>query len=264
MAEYVYNFYSSAALLLPALIILIICFFLLRKRFSFNTLFLRALLPFGVFAAAIRTLADKGLVPYGGGLFEAGYYTHTPGLWLATGIVFVILLFSFKYFFKERALKIIEKLGWILAAFPLLWVLLTAFPAQKSFLLALAIAVIPIFAWLLIGKKFKSRFFKDNLNLFAFSANSLDMGAAIVSFSFLNCIPKHEATGELIAVSPIVFVIYKIAFVIIALFLIELIFRKIFKDRQKENYSKIFLGMLSVITGVRAWLFIGSGICGLL
>ena len=76
--DYVYGFASSAILILGAFFVTILFFIIARKKFVFNEKFFLALLPCAVFGAAIRVLADKGILPYGGPFPEAGFFTHTP------------------------------------------------------------------------------------------------------------------------------------------------------------------------------------------
>ncbi|MDO8625209.1 MAG: DUF63 family protein, partial [Candidatus Diapherotrites archaeon] len=180
--NYVYTFASSLALLLPAFLILVVVYFLLKKRFSFDAHFLRALLPFAVLGALVRSLTDKGFLPYGGAPTEVGYWTHTPGLWLMGGIAVVLLLLGLRQRFKENALPIVEKTGWVLAALVGIFLLFTRFPEKTDFLLVLFLGVIAVALWLLAEKLFPMRFLSDHLNFAAFASNALDGAASIGAF----------------------------------------------------------------------------------
>jgi uncharacterized membrane protein len=256
--SYVYSGMSSLVLLIPAAVILVIAFFLLRKRCRFDSRFFLLLLPFTLLGGTIRALADKGILPYNGNPFSLGYYTHTPGLWLMGGLFLLLLLWLLAS--KPKALEGLQRIGWMLLAISLLVFFGTGFSGLNGIILVILFFFVLFFAWILVQRKTHFPFLRNDLNFFAFSTNAMDAAASLVAFVFLDCFPKHQATGEWIQISPLFFVVAKIVFILVALWLIE----RVLKKEQLQNFAKISLGLFWVMTGFRTVLVIGAGLCGAL
>lgn len=253
------NTFAYAAILIVVAFFVVFPFFE-KRGIKFNSRFLLAVLPFIVLGSSLRVLEDLKLFPRSCNPFEPAFYTISPGIYIAIGLltitalVFSILLGKKT---KKETLKIFGAIGTILAV-PVLIAIILHFKVIAGFALILALAAATTIAVLFVLKKAKKTLLQDRLNLLAFFAQMLDANATFVALQVYSCSEQHFLPAFLIEnIGAWSFVAVKI---IITLLILHYVDKEI-KNKNLAGFVKIVIAILGFATGTRDLLTVAVGTC---
>jgi len=263
--------YNLINTLVYVVILLIAAFYivypLLSKRgIKFDLKFMLALLPYVILGSTFRVLEDMSLLPRSCNPLELGFYTYTPGIYIFTFAI-TILMLALSWVISKRNdgdfYKLFGSIGVILMA-PIVAFNLLNFEAWPGFF-AIVIGVIAITGiTYFVMKKVKEGFFKDNLNLLAVSSQLLDGTATVIATSGIpftnivyNCGEQHVLSEVVLGVHPFAFVILKLVLILLILHYVD----KEIKDPNLRGFVKVFLIILGFATGTRDLFTLGVGSC---
>lgn len=266
-----YAGYNIVNTLVYIVILLVAAFYvvypLLSKRgIKFDLKFMLALLPYVILGSTFRVLEDMRLLPRSCNPLELGFYTYTPGIYIFTfAITILMLVLSWKISKRNDGdfYKLFGSLGVILAA-PIVAFNLLNFSAWPGFF-AVIIGVIGITGiTYFVMEKIREGFFKDRLNLLAVSSQLLDGTATVIATNgipFTNiiyrCGEQHVLSEMILGVHPFAFVILKLILILVILHYVD----KEIKDPNMRGFIKVFLIILGFATGTRDLFTLGVGSC---
>ncbi|MDO8647155.1 MAG: DUF63 family protein [Candidatus Diapherotrites archaeon] len=255
-----YNFINTITF---ALIALAIAFFIIyplfKKNVKFDSKFALALVGFILLGSSARLIDDY----YGSinvnlrtcEVLSPNFYLITPGIYLAVGI-FAILALAFAVFaekkFKIDKIKVFGIIGGI-AALPFLAFAFLRY--QQFYGLALVIAFFAVFFAIVyfLLKFLKINLLEDNLNKLAFSGQLLDGVATFTAIGFFGYWEQHPVSAGILAISPILFPIVKIALILAILYYAD----KEIEDKNLKGFIKILVLIFGMAPGLRDALTIG-------
>jgi uncharacterized membrane protein len=99
----------------------------------------------------------------------------------------------------------------------------------------------------------KKELMKNTLNLLVVSGQALDATASTIAIIFYGFSEQHPLSETIITLSPIAFIIVKIALILLIIYLIE----SEIKKENLKNFIKIVLFILGFATGGASLLKIG-------
>ncbi len=261
-----YGGYNPVNTLVYAIILLAVSFKIVypqldKRGVKFNTKLMLALLPFILFGSSARVLEDMGLVPRSFNPLEFGYYTYTPGIYLAVGLLTILSLFVARLASRKTGqsfYKILGGIGLVLAT-PIVIFEFQHFKAAEGFALIVAgagaLALLTCFA--LQRLKWKD-FFGNKLNALAVAGQALDGFATYVALNFYRCGEQHVLSQAVIDVGgPLAFPIVKMLLIGAVLYYVD----KEVKDPNLNGFIKVFVCILGFATGTRDLFTVGVGTC---
>ncbi len=259
-----YGSYGIVEYIVYGAIMLALAFFVIfpaldRRGIRFNAKFMLALLPYILLGSAVHVLEDMHLLQRSWNPLELGYYFVTPGIYLLVAAVTLFCLFFSLFLSKKSGKdfhKIFAAIGIVLAA-PVAVFELMNFRAWPGFFYVIAMLLAIVLVLIALGKLLKSRILQDNLNRLAIASQTLDGSATFIATQFFRCGEQHPASGFLLDLFPISFVIVKILLVLLIVYYID-------KEIKRENlrgFIKIVIAILGFATGLRDLLTLGVGTC---
>ena len=277
MAEFLYEYfcrpvvehagYNIVNTLVYGAILLAVAFFVVypllhRRGIRFNFGFMLALLPYVLFGATFRVLEDLALLPRSCNPLELGFFTYTPGIYIATFALVIISLIVAKLVAKKSGKDfntIFGAIGVVLVL-PLIGFHFLQFRAWEGFLAVVAgTATITAAVYYLVPRLHKNLkgFFKDGLNTLAVGAQALDGTATFVATQFYRCSEQHLLSDAIIGVQPLLFIFVKIALILAILYYVD----AEIKNENLRGFIKVFLVILGFATGLRDVFTLGVGTC---
>lgn len=180
-----------------------------------------------------------------------GFYFYYPHLFIFLGLLFLIAFESSLFVSKlynlnfEKTLIVISS---ILLLPLLLLFLINLINVFLFFKIILFSSILFLIVYYLF-KLFNSNFFKNNVSLLALFSQTLDGFTTFFSLVFIKAqfIEKHVVSHLVISISPYLFLLVKISFCVLLLFLID----KYIKNEYLNNYFKLFIIIIGFTTGLR-------------
>ncbi len=262
-----YSGYNLVNTIVYAAILLAVAFWLVlpwlkRSGFPLDHRFLLAVIPFILFGSSFRILEDLRLLQRSCDPFSVWFYTITPGIYIATGILTIVALWlSLKIGKKdaEKTLKIFGGIG-LIFALPVLVFLLTRFTVWNGFFGVLFLAAVLSFIakhgtkW---WKKTKP-ILESKLNRMVFFGQMLDASATFISIQFYNCSEQHVLSAGIIgSFGPFAFVVVKFALMLLVLYYAD----KEVEDAKTRDFIKILVAIIGFAPGIRDALTLAVGTC---
>ncbi|MFH1240081.1 MAG: DUF63 family protein [Candidatus Diapherotrites archaeon] len=263
--------YNLVNTLVYVAILLIAAFYVVypmlsKKGIKFDLKFMLALMPYVILGSTFRVLEDMHLLPRSCNPLELGFYTYTPGIYIFTfAITILMLVLSWKISKRNNGdfYKLFGSIGVILMA-PIVAFLLLNFRAWPGFF-AVIIGVVAITGIMyFIMTKFRKDFFKDRINLLAVSSQLLDGTATVIATEGIpftdiiyRCGEQHVLSEAVLGVHPFAFVILKLILILLILHYVD----KEIKDENMRGFIKVFLIILGFATGTRDLFTLGVGSC---
>ncbi|MFH0955069.1 MAG: DUF63 family protein [Candidatus Micrarchaeota archaeon] len=255
-----------------AAILLVIAFglvipWLKKTKLPLDHRFLAALLPFIVLGSGFRVFEDLGLVHRSCNPLSPWFYTITPGIYIAVGILTILALWiSLKINGKNtpeknpsRIFKIFGGIG-IVLTLPVLFFLGTRTIVWDGIAGVFFLAALTTAIAVLASKRFSKtkKLFEILLNRLVFFGQMLDANATFVSLQFYNCSEQHVLSAGIISsFGPFAFVIVKFALMYLVLYFAD----KEIEDEKTRQFVKILIGIIGFAPGIRDALTLGVGTC---
>ena len=258
--------YNLVNTLVYAAILLLVAFKVVypqldKRGVKFNVQFMLALLPFILFGSSARVLEDMGLLPRSFNPLEFGYYTYTPGIYIAVGLLTILSLFVARFAAAKTGFSFYKILGGIGLglALPVVLFEFTRFRAWEGFAgIALGFAVLTGIVCLAVERAWWKDFSRNKLNVLAVGGQALDGVAPFVAMQFYQCGEQHVVSRAVIDLGgPLAFPIVKMFLIAVILFYVE----KEVKEKNLNDYIKVFIVILGFATGTRDLFTVGVGTC---
>ena len=258
--------YNAVNTLVYAVILLAVSFKIIypqldKRGVKFNTKLMLALLPFILFGSSARVLEDMGLLPRSFSPLEFGYYTYTPGIYIAVGLLTIASLFIARALSVKTGIsfyKILGSIGLVLAL-PVVGFEALRFRALEGFVgIVLGAAALTGVVCVAVRSLWWKSFFENKLNVLAVAGQALDGVATFVALQFYRCGEQHVLSRAVIDVGgPLAFPIVKMFLIALILFYVE----KEVKEKNLNNFIKVFIIILGFATGTRDLFTVGVGTC---
>ncbi len=258
--------YNAVNTLVYAIILLAVSFKIVypqldKRGVKFNTKFMLALLPFILFGSSARVLEDMGLLPRSFNPLEFGYYTYTPGIYIAVGLLTIASLFIARFLSPKTGISFYKILGGIglVLALPVVGFEVLRFRALEGFVaIVLGTGVLTGVVCLAVRSIWWKSFFENKLNVLAVAGQALDGVATFVAIQFYRCGEQHVLSQAVIDVGgPLAFPIVKMFLIALILYYVE----KEVKEKNLNNFIKVFIIILGFATGTRDLFTVGVGTC---
>lgn len=250
------------AVILLAVAFLIVVPWLKRSQLLLNHRFLFSLLPFILLGSSFRILEDLRLVQRSCNPFSPWFYTITPGIYIATGILTIAALWLSLQIGKKDSNKTLRFFGAIgtVLAIPVLVFLLLRFKVWNGFfgVLALALALLLVARFGTKAWKKTRPILESQLNQLVFLGQMLDASATFTAIQFYHCAEEHVLSGGIInAFGPFAFVIVKFALMLLVLYYAD----KEVEDAKTRDFIKILIAIIGFAPGIRDALTLAVGTC---
>lgn len=232
--------------------------FLKKTKIKIDFRLLLAILPYLILGTIIRCFTDSGLLPYSISPLAPGFYTHSPGLWMAIFFLIVAALsFSKELFWgKSGPIRIFGATGFLLMLIALAFYLSLS---PDLFFIFYSVAIILIAGAAIIGlaSKFIKSFRGDYFNYLAVAGQVIDgIGTVLITIS-KNCSEQHFVSDFILGQNFLLFPLLKISLIIAGLHIID----RLMKEGDEKNFVKIVLIGLGFMTGPRNILTAAIGNC---
>ncbi len=250
--------YNPVNTLVYVSILLVIAFFVVfpfldRKGIKFDRKFALALLPYIFFGSTIRVIEPLGYVEKTLNPLEPGFWFITPGVWFLTFAVTVIGLVVSRKLKKESYHKLFAVIG-VIFWLPVFLFVASHYSQWLAFFGTIAAVVLVGQAVkIAVGKFTKTGLLKDRMNFLAMQGQVIDGTATAIAISFFGFTEQHPLSAGIIGLHPVLFIIIKVALILLILHYAE-------KDIRKENlrnFFKLFLIILGFATGMASVFKLG-------
>ena len=257
-----YNIVNTAVY---GIILLVVAFFIVfpfldKRKVKFDFKFMLSLLPYIVFGSTARVIEDLGIFQRSMNPLEFGYYTYTPGIYIAVGLLAIASLFVSRFLSAKMKIdfyKLFAGIG-ILFALPVVGFNLLYFKVWAGFFGILALAAVLTYFIIFVYQKLGKKLFEDNMNKVALFGQALDGGATYVALNFFSCGEQHVVSRAIIEnLGPAAFPLIKIALVVLILGYLE----KEIKDKNLKGFIKIFITIIGLAPGIRDLFTVAVGTC---
>lgn len=258
--------YNLVNTLVYSAILIVISFLVIypymnSKGVRFTTKFALAILPYILFGSSFRVLEDMGIFARSVNPLEFGYYTYTPGIYIAVALITLIALKISRFLSRKYKMDVYKTFAGIglLFAVPVVLFEFSQFQAWEGFIYIIGLVLVATYLTVAIVKKLlKNKLLDDNLNKLALAGQALDGFATYVAIGVYNCGEQHVLSGGVINIfGPLSFPIVKIVLIVLILYYID---REVEKDNFR-NFLKLFIIILGFATGTRDLFTVGVGTC---
>ncbi len=254
-----YNMVNTIVYLAILVVAAFVIFRLLEKKVKFDFTFALAVLPFVLFGSAARVLEDLRVFPRSANPLEAGFYTITPGIYIAVGIFTILALLVSLWLEKRFQVpfwKPFAAIG-LLAAAPFFAYDLSRLQVLQGFAEVIVLAVVlSAIVWLAM-KHWKPLFGKEKLNLLAICGQALDGSATFVATQFYSCGEQHVVSNIVLQYAPWLFPVLKVLLIAAVVYLLD----EEVKNENARGYIKVVLIILGFAPGLRDLLTLAVGTC---
>lgn len=262
-----YSGYNLVNTIVYAGILLAVAFWLVlpglkRSGLPLDHRFLLAVIPFILFGSSFRILEDLRLLQRSCDPFSIWFYTITPGIYIAIGMLTILALWlSLKIGKKdaEKTLKIFGGIG-LLFALPVLVFLLSRFTVWNGFFGVLFLAAALSFIakhGTKLWKKTKP-ILESKLNRMVFLGQMLDASATFTALQFYNCSEQHVLSAGIInSFGPFAFVVVKFVLMLLVLYYAD----QEVEDPKTRDFIKILVAIIGFAPGIRDVLTLAVGTC---
>jgi len=218
-----------------------------------------ASIPFLLAGTIVRTLEDSGVLPYSFNPLEAGFYTHTPGLWILTAVIIAASIVLLKKLFEGK------KTGYQIPLFVfgavLFFLAMVPFvPLAENFEgLGITTALIAVTSVLsiLCAQTIYPKFNETKLNHLAVIGQALDASSTLVATTVYSCTEQHFASRTVVDFFPLALPVIKIAIVFLIIYYLD----TQVKDKNQANYAKWLVISFGIMTGARNAFTLLAGNC---
>ena len=260
-----YAGYNPVNTIAYAAILIVIAFFVVfpffnKRGIKFNARFALAVIPYILLGSSLRVLEDLHIFPRSCNPLEWSFYTISPGIYIAIGLLTIaalaLSLFAAKKT-KVNSLTLFTAIGTIFAIPPIIFVL-SKFIVIAGFLLIILLASGITAISFFVFRKMKLKLLESDINVLALFSQMLDANATFTALQFYTCSEQHFLPAFLIdSIGAWSFVAVKFAVTIALLYYID----KEIKDKNLAGFVKIIIIILGFATGTRDALTVGVGTC---
>ncbi len=239
--------------------------YLVFRKVKINFNFIFSVLIFVLIGAILRMfslefISINSLVSVSQNPLSLGFYFYYPNLFLFLAIFFLIV-FEMSYFFAKTFGYDYEKIliYFSLIIFCPLFILILINVLNWSYFLQILLFSFLILLFIcFIFKLFNFNLLKSKINRLTLFSQIIDGFTTFFSIVFISnyFVEKHVFSHLIISLSPYLFLVVKIIFCILLIYLIE----RYLKDSSLSNYFKLFIIILGFTTGIRNLLIIGLAI----
>jgi len=243
-----YNIFNTLVfgITLGIVVILIIKLFQFLKKDPKDLLI--PIIPFVFFGSSVRALVDNGIYPL-------NYILITPGIYLLTGFITIIVLLLSVY--MERKTTFDYRYSMIIAGVALCLPNILNIP-HMNFIAFFEV----IGAWLLVSLPFiilrnKWSLISDKFNLSVLMAQLFDASATFIAVTYYGYSEQHVLPNALTSLVGSALVMYplKITVILFALYIID----TYVEDRTIKNMLKLAIFILGLAEGLRDVLSLNIG-----
>lgn len=261
-----YQGYNPVNTIVYALILLGVAFFFIYPFFSkrgikFDWKFMKAVFPYIVLGSTLRVFEEKYsnvfLFQRSANPLELGFYTITPGIYIAIGLFAILSLIASIMIAKKlnkQTTTIFGIIGAVPAGIIILYELTKLTHAFEFTIVFVMLAI--VLGLLYIALNFlKKPLFKDKLNIMAIAAHSMDGIATFTALTFFSTFSEQHFVSNFIIqnFSPFAFVIVKVILITIIVYLLD----KEVEDENLRGFIKILIAILGFAPGIRDTFSIG-------
>ncbi|MCK9293389.1 DUF63 family protein [archaeon] len=230
--------------------------YLLWRKVEIDFEFIKAVLLFVGIGSIIRLFSQSyssigGIINLSNNPLSFNFYFQFPQM-------FILLALSFLVFFeislelskklKYSYFKILQVIGLVIFI-PLLLYVLFNIKYLIIFLLILIITVLILFLLIKLFKLLKLKLLNSKINRLVLISQILDGVATFFAITFFKDIfaEQHVVSFFILSINPILFVVIKIIISLLVIFLID----KFVKNSSENNYYKLFIIIIGLVTGLR-------------
>ncbi|MFA5640833.1 MAG: DUF63 family protein [archaeon] len=230
--------------------------YLLWRKVEIDFEFIKAVLLFVGIGSIIRLFSQSyssigGIINLSNNPLSFNFYFQFPQM-------FILLALSFLVFFeislelskklKYSYSKILQVIGLVIFI-PLLLYVLFNIKYLIIFLLILIITVLILFLLIKLFKLLKLKLLNSKINRLVLISQILDGVATFFAITFFKDIfaEQHVVSFFILSINPILFVVIKIIISLLVIFLID----KFVKNSSENNYYKLFIIIIGLVTGLR-------------
>jgi uncharacterized membrane protein len=233
------------------------------KSINIDFNFLSTIIPFLVLGSILRILEqDYSAIslPINCTLnpLHLGFYFCTPGFLILISVFYLIMLFvsiilENKGLFNLRYYQYLNYFFYTFITI-LLFYLIINFTNLLLFLVILFLCLVSLLLINFILYLFKSKLLASRINKLVLFCELLDANSTFVGKVYLPnlFVEKHILSKLILGINPILFIILKISFTLLFLYLVD----KYIVEKELNYYFKIFIVILSFLTGFRTLLTI--------
>mgnify|MGYP001562544169 CR=1 FL=1 len=261
-----YEGYNPINTIVYALILLAIAFWFIYPFFSkrgikFDWQFMKAVFPYIVLGSTLRvfeeTYSNVFLFARSANPLELGFYTITPGIYIAIG-VFAILSLLFSIWASKKINKptttIFGIIGIIPAAIIVLYELTKLTRLFEFAFVFFALAIVLGILYIVLNF-LKLPIFKDKLSIMAIAGHSMDGIATFTALTFFSTFSEQHFVSNFIiqTFSPLAFVAVKVVLITVIVYLLD----KEVDDKNLNGFLKILIAILGFAPGIRDTFSLG-------
>jgi len=261
-----YEGYNPVNTIVYGIILLAIAFFFVypffsKKGIKFDWQFMKAVFPYIVLGSTLRIFEERYsnvfLFQRSANPLELGFYTVTPGIYIAIGIFAIFSLIVSVFLAKKlnkNALTIFGIIGAIFAL-PIVLFQLSKLVNPIEFAAVFVMLAIVLGILYVLFSFLKKPLFADKLNIAAIAGHSMDSLATFTALTFFSSFAEQHFVSNFIiqTFSPIAFVIVKVALICIIVYLLD----KEVEDKNMNGFIKIVIAILGFAPGIRDTFSIG-------
>lgn len=273
-----YNIVNTIVYATIALVAAYLIYLYLKPRFGKR--FLLHIIPFILFGSTMRVvtdIVDSGIKDEGivgslikSGIYNYGFVTATPGIYIITAVVVIISIFisdKFNYLkIWRRMIPTFPLIGALLFVFHFLLIILF-FKNYSFFLLIVGIAIASLAIGWIILKRMKIDNVQSKIAIFS---HALDGAAAFVAvdvfsriapecINFGKCYFEQHVFGRFVGglgdYGMLIFLLIKVIFAIAACYVIE----RESKDEKEKNFIYLLVIIFGLAPGFRSSLRLLTG-----
>lgn len=234
--------------------------YLIFRKFKINLYFIYSVIIFTVIGAILRMFSfnfffEKSL-EYSTNPLSLGFYIYYPNLFIII-LLFYFFVFEISYLISKKIKFSHQKTIFYLSIIifiPFLILLLINILNWFIFLKIIFFSLLVFFIVYFLFKLFKSKLLFTTSSKIALFSQILDSMTTFYAISYFSNIfyEKHILSSLIISINPFLFVIVKVIFCLVLLYLIDYFI----DDNNLNNYFKLFIIIIGLSTGLRNLLII--------
>ncbi|MFH1545117.1 MAG: DUF63 family protein [archaeon] len=260
-----YQGYNPVNTIVYIAILLFVSFFIIypffhKKGIKFDFSFFKNVFPYILLGSTVRIFEDMHLLERSCNPLELGFYTISPGIYIAVGLFAIFSLIVSMKLGKRYGIDRLRFFGVFgyLVALPITFFHLLQLrnPIEFFFVYFLVFFIVVILYY--VFRHFDLELFKDKLNIAALAGQALDGAATFTALAFFpRFSEQHVVSNFLIEgvnsltnttfFGPFAFMMVKVSLV---LFIIYFLGQEV-KNKNLCNFIKIFIIILGFAPGIR-------------
>lgn len=260
-----YQGYNPVNTIVYMAILLFVSFFIIypffnKRGIKFDFQFFKNVFPYILLGSTVRIFEDMQLLERSCNPLELGFYTISPGIYIAVGLFAIFSLIISMKLGKRYGIDRLRFFGIFgyLVALPIAFVLLISLRNPIEFLFVYFIVFFIVVILYCVFKFFNLELFHNKLNIAALAGQALDGAATFTALVFFPKFSEQHVVSNLLIdgvnsltnttfFGPFAFLIVKVSLV---LFIIYFLDQEV-KNKNLCSFIKIFIIILGFAPGIR-------------